>query len=241
MRAALALPLVLASLMLVPAAAQDQPLPAPRREAPRIIPRTEPDQPLPQPRKPLTREELLKAMPKKAPQPPAAATKPPLPTEPKARLEALFSRLHGAENALDARKTEKEIERMFERSGSDTADLTFTRATKALATKDFDTALDLLDYTLILRPHFAEGYHRRAQVHLLRKDEEAALRDLRTSLALEPRHFMALATFAGLLQSSGNKKAAYKVLTRLKELHPHFPEIGEVLEKLRPDVEGQAI
>ena len=103
------------------------------------------------------------------------------------------------------------------------------------------TALDLLDYTIALRPHFSEGFHRRAQVHLMRKDEEAALRDLRMTLALEPRHFMALATFAGILRSSGDRKGAYKALLRLKELNPHFPEIGEVLEKLRPEVEGQKI
>lgn len=240
MRATPVLALILASLMLAPARAQDQPLPAPRRDPPRIIPRTEPEQPLPQPRKPFSREEMLKALPKKPPTP-AVAAKPPLPSEPKARLDALFTRLHDAQTPVEARKMEKEIERMFERSGSDTADLTFSRASKALATRDVDTALDLLDYTLTLRPHFAEGFHRRALVHLLRKDEEAALRDLRTTLALEPRHFMAMAAFAGLLRSSGDKKGAYRVLTRLRELNPHFPEIGEVMEKLRPEIEGQAI
>ncbi|MCA0407386.1 MAG: hypothetical protein LCH39_14685 [Proteobacteria bacterium] len=195
----------------------------------------------PMPPRATPRPEAQRPSPPKAAQAKPAPAKPALPTEPKARLEALFGRLHEAQSPAEARQTEKEIERMLERSGSATADLTFTRAGQAFAGRDFDTALDLLDYTLALRPHFAEGYHRRAQVHLMRKDEEAALRDLRITLALEPRHFMALATFAGLMRASGDRKGAYKALTRLKDLNPHFPDIGEVLEKLRPEIEGQKI
>lgn len=219
--------------------AQEQPMPPPRRDPPRILPRPDLDQPMPPRTTP--RPEGQRPVPPKAAQTKQPPAKPALPTEPKARLEALFSRLHEAQTPAEARQTEKEIERMLERSGSATADLTFARASQALAGRDFETALDLLDYTIALGPHFAEGFHRRAQVHLMRKDEEAALRDLRMTLALEPRHFMALATFAGILRSSGDRKGAYKALLRLKELNPHFPEIGEVLEKLRPEVEGQKI
>lgn len=213
-------------------------MPPLRRDPPRILQRPELDQPLPQPPKGLTRPESQKAQ---KPPAPVAKAPPPLPTDPKARLDALFARLHEAQTPAEARKAEREIERQLENSGSATADLTFSRAAQALGSRDFDMALDLMDYTLALRPHFAEGFHRRAQIHLLRKDEEAAVRDLKMTLALEPRHFMALATFAGLLRASGDRKGAYKALTRLKDLNPHFPEIGEVLEKLRPDVEGQKI
>ncbi len=215
-------------LLLAPARAQQ----VERPPAPRPVPRY--DQPLPAPpRGPASGPPRV--------EPPRANEKSAPPLSPKARLDALFSRLLDAEDPAAARKAEREIERIFEQSGSPTADLIFTRASQALAARDYDTALDLLDYTLALRPRFAEAYHRRAQVHLLRRDEEATLRDLKIALGLEPRHFGALGMLAAILGANGNKKGAYAALTRLYELDPHFPDIAETIEKLRPEVEGQKI
>lgn len=180
--------------------------------------------------------------------PPAQARKPeppkgppPLPTDPAKRLEALFERLRDAENVAAAKKAEIEIDKIFERSGSATADLMFERAKLAFVTKDFPLALDLLDYVTTLKPDFAEAYHRRAMVHVLQKDEEAALRDLKLTLGRQPRHFHALAGLAMVLQALGDKKGAYRALTRVRELNPHFPDIAEQLEKLKLDAEGQPI
>ncbi|HRE21073.1 MAG TPA: hypothetical protein PKW21_08585, partial [Rhabdaerophilum sp.] len=109
-----------------------------------------------------------------------------------------------------AKPVAADIERALERSGSATTDLLFTRAKEAMTAKDFDLAIDLLDYITQLRPEWAEPYHRRAIIHFLRQDQDAAFRDIRETLAREPRHFHALASLGGLLRGFGDKKGAFR-------------------------------
>lgn len=227
-------------VVLTPCAkAQEQPLPPAPRNPPRIIPMPDLNQPLPPPPRAESGPRKKAAPAREAEK--DAAKEPPLPTDPAKRLDALFARLQNAEDAPGARRAEREIQRQFERSGSATADLMYTRAAEALNRKDSALALDVLDYALLLRPGFIEAYHRRAQVHMQRGDEEAALRDLRSTLAMEPRHFGALAMLAGLMRSSGNRKGAYRALTKLRDLNPHYPEIGAAIDSLKKDIDGQAI
>lgn len=235
----------------VPPRSAEQPLPPNLPDAPRQLPPSQqrPDlaQPLPPPnrglgqRPPGTPPAAPRMAQPEAPKPATPNVLPPLPTDPAKRLDALFERLQDSENTTLAKKAEAEIEKLFERSGSATVDLMFSRAKQAFLAKDTNLALDLLDYITTLQPGFAEAYHRRALIHLTRQDEEAALRDLRAALGLEPRHYLAMTGLAILLRNSGNTKGAYKVLTRVRELNPLIPEIKETLEKLRLDVEGQKI
>jgi tetratricopeptide (TPR) repeat protein len=157
------------------------------------------------------------------------------------RLDKLFERLKEAESTTAAKIIAGEIETALERSGSATADLLYTRAKEAMAAKDFDLALDLFDYVTTLRPGWAEPYHRRAIIHFIRKDQDAAFRDVRETLAREPRHFHALAGLGGILRALGDNKGAFKAFSRALEIHPYFADLKESLEKMRPEVEGQPI
>lgn len=176
--------------------------------------------------------QAQKKAPETAPEPALTAN---------ARMDRLFQRLREAENAAAAKLVAADIERALERSGSATADLLYTRAKEAMAAKDFDLALDLLDYVTTLRPAWAEAYHRRAIIHFVRKDTDAAFRDVRETLAREPRHFHALAGLGGILKGLGDNKGAFKAFTRALEIYPHFSDLRESVEKMRPEVEGQPI
>jgi tetratricopeptide (TPR) repeat protein len=158
-----------------------------------------------------------------------------------ARLNKLFERLKEAENAQVAKTIANDIERALERSGSATADLLYARAKEAMTARDFDLAIDLLDYVTTLRPGWAEPYHRRAIIHFVRKDQDAAFRDVRETLAREPRHYHALAGLGGILKNLGDSKGAFKAFNRVLEIYPHFSDLKESLEKMRPEVEGQPI
>lgn len=175
--------------------------------------------------------------------PPSSSSPPPAdPASRKAqRLDMLFERLREAPDAEGAKGIATEIERHFERSGSATADLVFTRAKEAMSAKEFDLALDLLDYVVALEPGWAEPYHRRAIVHFVRKDADAALRDVRETLAREPRHYHALAGLGGLFAALGNSKAAYRAFVRALDVYPLFPDLKARVEKMRVDAEGQPI
>lgn len=173
----------------------------------------------------------------KAPEAPAGETK----QRASARLDKLFERLKEAENAQAAKTIANDIERALERSGSATADLLYARAKEAMTARDFDLAIDLLDYVTTLRPGWAEPYHRRAIIHFVRKDQDAAFRDVRETLAREPRHYHALAGLGGILKNLGDSKGAFKAFNRVLEIYPHFSDLKESLEKMRPEVEGQPI
>lgn len=157
------------------------------------------------------------------------------------RLDKLFERLKEAENANAAKTIAADIERALEHSGSATADLIYQRAKEAMAAKDFDLAIDLLDYVTLLRPEWAEPYHRRAIIHFVRKDQDAAFRDVRETLAREPRHYHALAGLGGILKGLGDNKGAFKAFSRAMDIYPHFSDLKESIEKMRPEVEGQPI
>jgi len=157
------------------------------------------------------------------------------------RLDALFTRLKAAQSAEAATPIAAQIEQAFLKSGSDTADLLITRAKTATEAKAYDTALDLLDFIITLKPDWAEAYHRRAIVHFLMKDEDAAMRDLSTTLSREPRHFQAIAGLGAILRGMGNEKAAYKAYRRALDIHPFLEDLPETVEKMRPDFEGKPI
>ncbi|KAF0229506.1 MAG: hypothetical protein FD175_1844 [Beijerinckiaceae bacterium] len=157
------------------------------------------------------------------------------------RLDKLFEKLREAENANAAKVVAADIERALERSGSATADLLYTRAKEAMAARDFDLAIDMLDYVISLRPGWAEPYHRRAIIHFVRKDQDAAFRDVRETLAREPRHYHALAGLGGILKGLGDNKGAFKAFSRALEIYPHFSDLRDSVEKMRPEVEGQPI
>jgi tetratricopeptide (TPR) repeat protein len=158
-----------------------------------------------------------------------------------ARLDALYAKLKTAENAKAGEIIADQIERIWENSGSDTANLMLQRAKRAIEQKNYDLALDLLDHLIPLKPDWAEAYHRRAIVHFLTKDEDGAMRDLRAVLAREPRHFQALAGLGLLLEMTGNEKAAYAAFTRAVEVHPHLEDLAEKLAKMRIVIEGQPL
>ena len=157
------------------------------------------------------------------------------------RLDRLFERLQAAPTADAARAVAQQIEQRFEKSGSDTADLLLQRAKQAIETRNYDLALDLLDFVTTLKPNWSEAYHRRAIGHFLLKDEESAMRDIRQSLAHEPRHFHALAGLGQLLQMMGKRKQAYQVYRRAQDVYPLFPDLEKMLERLKLEAEGQPI
>jgi tetratricopeptide (TPR) repeat protein len=175
------------------------------------------------------------------PAPPDAAARTDGTTTAARRLDSLFEKLKNAESAEVAKPLAAEVDRALENSGSATADLIRSRVSQAMEAREFDTALDLLDFLVALRPGWAEPYHRRAILHFLRQDHDAALRDIRETLAREPRHYHALAGLGALLKLQGDTKGAFRVYTRVLEIYPFYPDIRESLEKMRPEVEGQPI
>ncbi|MEI2736522.1 MAG: hypothetical protein V9G24_18230 [Rhodoblastus sp.] len=156
-------------------------------------------------------------------------------------LDALHTRLKAADDAEDAKGVAAAIERVWQRSGSDTADLLMTRAVAAVAGDDYKTAESLLDSVVLLEPEWAEGWNRRAMVRFHADNIDGAMSDLEHALKIEPRHFVALAGLGAILHKSGLDKRALDAYRRALDLYPQQPDIRKSVEKLQIDVEGRDI
>ncbi len=156
-------------------------------------------------------------------------------------LDELFERLAASKDEEEADGIAGAIERVFQRSGSDTADLLMNRALTAMHRKENATAVDVLDKLVIVEPDWAEAWAQRATVRFLDGDKFGAVEDLGHALSKEPRHFGALAGLGSVLYSLGYEKRALEVFRRAIAVRPHQSEVKQMIDKLAPDVDGRDI
>lgn len=177
------------------------------------------------------------------PKDPAVRSKDPAPpAKPAPRastLDDLFDRLSKAETEREAEGIASLIERRFSRSGSDTADLLLSRAAEAYAKKDFPLAIELIDRVLTIQPNWAEAWYKRATVFYQLDDPVGAMADLHRALKIEPRHFNAWTGLGHILMASDDKARALAAYRRVLQINPQMDEVKTIIERLRPEVDGQ--
>jgi tetratricopeptide (TPR) repeat protein len=156
-------------------------------------------------------------------------------------LDELFERLAKAQDRNEARGLVGAIERVWARSGSDTADLLMERVTALFRQKDFKVARDMLDRLIEIEPQWSESWSRRATTRFMDRDYAGAMEDLAHVLKLEPRHFMALVGVGTILEREENKAQALRVFRRALEINPQLDEIRTKVEKLTIEVDGREI
>ena len=157
-----------------------------------------------------------------------------------AHLDALFARL-SMEDANDWEHVQNEINSIWNDSGSDSMNLLARRADKAMAAKDYDTALLHLDDLTRLAPDFAEGWNKRATLFFLQEDYGPSLEDIAHTLRLEPRHFGALSGLGIILDRLGDSAGALEAFRRAYRLHPNLEGAQEGIKKLTREVEGERL
>lgn len=163
---------------------------------------------------------------------------------PKTREEVLadlFNRLAKAADEGEARGITRGIERMWQISGSDTADLLADRAREAVGAKNFKLALELYDKVVALEPEWAEGWNQRATTRFYMDDDAGAIEDIARTLALEPRHFTALTGLGFILKRNEQKARALQAFRKSLEIYPHQERVKKQIEELAPDVDGRGI
>jgi tetratricopeptide (TPR) repeat protein len=154
-------------------------------------------------------------------------------------LSADFAALAEAKSAREAQGPERRILAAFNSSGSDTVDLLMGWSAEALAAKNFPEALDLLDQVIVYDPDFAEAYNRRATVYYALDDYSQSMRDVRITLALEPRHFGALSGLAAILRDLGDEDRSIEIYRRILAIHPTMESAKSELEKLEARRKGE--
>ncbi len=163
---------------------------------------------------------------------------------PKTREEViadLFGRLAKAKDEAEARGITRGIERMWQTSGSDTADLLMTRAREAVGKKNFKLALEIYDKVVALEPGWSEGWNQRATARFYQDDDTGAIEDIARTLALEPRHFGALTGLGFILKRNEQKARALQAFRQSLEIYPQQDRVRKQIEELTLDVEGRGI
>jgi tetratricopeptide (TPR) repeat protein len=165
-------------------------------------------------------------------------------TAPKSRaeqLDELFATLAASENGEAAKAAERGILRLWLESGSDTIDLLMNRALAATDEEEYPLALDFLDRIITLEPGYAEGWNRRATIHFLNDDYGKAIADLEQVLAIEPRHFGALAGLGTMLRELGHEQLALDAYRQALALDPVMSEVQKAIDELEADGGGRGI
>ncbi len=154
-------------------------------------------------------------------------------------LDDLFERLSKAESEREAEGIASLIERRFNRSGSDTADLLLSRAAEAFQNKDFPLSVELLDRVVTLQPDWAEAWYKRATVLYQLDDPVGAMADLHRALKIEPRHFNAWTGLGHILMSSDDKRDALEAYRRALKINPQDTTVQTLVSHLAPEIDGQ--
>jgi len=151
------------------------------------------------------------------------------------KLAALFDTLKAAADERAARDAEDRIFEIWMDSGSPTINVLMDWTMKAMDDENYPLALDFLDRITTLEPDYAEGWNKRATVFFLTDQYGLAIGDLERVLALEPRHFGALAGLGQILREVGDPKRALDAFRAALAIDPHMEDIGEAMENIEKE------
>lgn len=174
----------------------------------------------------------IQGMPARADTAPAATAS----VQPASTLDTLFADLKRERDEKKAKRISERIWAKWRDSGSATANLLMQWADKAMADNKNGLALDLLDQVVVLMPEYPEGWNRRATLNYTLGHHDKSMSDISRVLALEPRHFGAIAGMAAILAASGNDELELRAWEQMLEIYPANRQaqtrLGELADKL---------
>ena len=156
-------------------------------------------------------------------------------------LDELFSRLKLEGDTQKAKFIERAIWQRWAQSGSETIDLLMNWSAAAMKEKKWAAAFDLLDQVVVLAPHYAEGWNRRATLNFLRAQYSRSIHDIEQVLKLETRHFGAMAGLGNILQRLDNDKRALVMWKNVLEVYPANKNAQKSVRLLEEKLSGQGI
>ncbi len=147
------------------------------------------------------------------------------------RLNELFAALRLAQSD-EWQVIEDEIWLLWGQSGSPSIDLLLERGKAALAGEENEAAIEHFTALIDHAPGFAEGWNSRATAYFNAGLLGPSLADIRQALALEPRHFGALAGLGVILEEMGFEKEALHAFHEVLRIHPNRDDVQEAIDRL---------
>lgn len=143
------------------------------------------------------------------------------------RLDEYFERLPACPQIEDA------IWNAWMHDGHEAAERALERAAADIAARRFDLAETRLAILLRHRPDWAEAWNKQATLYYLQGRDDECVAAVHRVLALEPRHFGALASLGEILRSLGEVEPALLAFGRALRVHPHLAGVRETVHELR--------
>ncbi|MET1028501.1 MAG: tetratricopeptide repeat protein [Dongiaceae bacterium] len=158
-----------------------------------------------------------------------------------ARLPKLFDALQRAQSAEEAVSLEAVIWNIWAETGKSDLDQLLQAGSLAMTQDDYDTALKDFDKLTKRAPAFAEGWNKRATVNYLMGNYQASLADIDRTLALEPRHFGALAGLGMVNLELDRDEAALDAFQRVLKIDPMNPAARINVETVKQRIKEKSI
>ena len=155
-------------------------------------------------------------------------------------LDELFTELKNPD-LEDWKAVEKKIWRAWKKSGSAAMDLLLQRGHEALSEGRINDAIGHFSVLIDHAPQFAEGWNARATAFFVADRYGLSIADIQQTLALNPRHFGAMAGLGNILERMERPKRALKAYKLALEIHPHRPDVRKAVERLTKKVEGTSL
>jgi tetratricopeptide (TPR) repeat protein len=155
------------------------------------------------------------------------------------KLDELFVQLHEANNPRIAKRAEREIWAIWHQTPDDTALEIMRGARTALDGRDFDVAISLLDKLVEYAPDFAEAWNQRAIVLYFAEDYSGSLRDIEQTLALEPRHFGAMAGRGQVYLRLDELELALQAFESALDRNPWMDNISGQMDMIRARINAR--
>jgi tetratricopeptide (TPR) repeat protein len=171
-----------------------------------------------------------------------AQAAPPPPTTPgddagarSRQLDELFARLKATKAEEEGEDIVAQIWKLWQQSGDAQLDAAMQRATLLMGQVPA-LALPILDDIVAAKPDWAEAWNKRATVLFLMGEYDRSLADIDRVLALEPRHFGALAGIGLIRIEKGEPRAALAALRRALAVNPFLRERYGVIPALEKEL-----
>lgn len=138
-------------------------------------------------------------------------------------------------------RAESDIRRVWSRSGSASMDLLLQRGQDALDSGDTDAAIEHLTALTDHAPDFATGWAELATAYIAEGRFGPAVSDIGRALALEPRHWDALASLGSILEEIGDQPRALAAFRASFALNPHQQDVKDSIARLERAGAGKAL
>lgn len=149
------------------------------------------------------------------------------------RLDRLFVQLLEAPTPGKARRVEGQIWQIWLQSDDGAVRGLMRDGLAAMDRGDHAHALSKFDQMVLIAPHFAEGWNKRATLHYLMGNYGRSLADIAKTLELEPRHFGALSGRGLVYVKLEDERRALEAFEEALAIHPNLAAAAANAEQLR--------